>query len=304
MADKDITERSLEWFNDVFSDIVNAWLAVNGVEGFTIMPEELQDARARTAYKSSGEVREQERDVAKLWTTKRGKALICLVGLENQTSIDTYMALRVLGYDGGDYRLQLTPVVENGRSRKKKPHPVLTLVLYFGTKRRWPKRRSVLDRLNVPRELRRFFSDSPLNVFELAFLTEEQETFFKSDFRYVVHLLRQERLGEKFDMPPGDVKHAVELMELFFALTGDVKFRDAIKRAQDMEKRGERLNMRSFLTEARNEGISIGEARGISIGQERGIALGRSQERQVIMERLIAGGMEPAQAANIVGISD
>ena len=153
--------------------------------------EELQDARARTAYKSGGEVREQERDVAKLWTTKRGKALICLVGLENQTAIDTYMALRVLGYDGGDYRLQLTPVVENGRSRKKKPHPVLTLVLYFGTKRRWPKRRSVLDRLNVPRELRRFFSASPLNVFELAFLTEEQETFFKSDFRYVVHLLRQ-----------------------------------------------------------------------------------------------------------------
>ena len=131
MADKDITERSLEWFNDVFSDIVNAWFAVNGMEGFTVMPEDLQDARARTAYKSGGELREQERDVAKLWKTQHGKAVICLVGLENQTAIDTYMALRVLGYDGGDYRLQLAPVVENGKSRKKKPHPVLTLVLYY-----------------------------------------------------------------------------------------------------------------------------------------------------------------------------
>ena len=334
MGDKDITERSLEWFNDVFSDIVNAWFAVNGVEGFTVMPKELSDALARTAYKSGGEVREQERDVAKLWTTRRGKALICLLGFENQTKIDTYMSLRVLGYDGGDYRLQLAPVTENGKSKKKKPHFVFTVVLYFGTKRRWPKRRSVLDRLNVPDELRRFGSDTPLNVFELAYLTEEQEAYFKSDFRYVVHLLRQERLGEKFDMPPGEVSHAVELMELFFSLTGDVKFRDAIKKAQDMEKRGEPLNMRSFLTEAmndgiaigearakgnmrsflteamndgiaigRNEGISIGEARGISIGEARGISIGEERAKRSIMERLIAGGISPQQAAAFTGMN-
>ena len=347
MGDKDITERSLEWFNDVFSDIVNAWFAVNGVKGFTVMPDDLQDALTRTAYKSGGELRDIERDVAKLWTSRRGKALICLLGLENQTAIDTYMALRVFGYEGGDYRLQLLPVTEeDGRSRKKKPHLVLTLVLYFGTKRRWPKRRSVLDRLNAPEELRRFFSDTPLNVFELAFLTEEQEAYFKSDFRYVVHLLRQERLGEKLDMPPGEIKHAVELMELFFSLTGDLKFRDAIKKAQDMEKRGEPLNMRSFLTEAMNDGIAIGrnegitigeeraktnmrsflteamndgiaigerrgEARGISIGRNEGITigrnegmtLGRQEERKLIMERLIAGGISPQQAAAFTGMN-
>ena len=58
MGDKDITERSLEWFNDVFSDIVNAWFAVNSVKGFTVMPEDLSDALTRTAYKSGGEVRD------------------------------------------------------------------------------------------------------------------------------------------------------------------------------------------------------------------------------------------------------
>ena len=124
-------------------------------------------------------------------------------------------------------------------------------------------------------------------------------------------------------MPPGEINHAVELMELFFSLTGDVKFRDAIKRAQDMEKRGEPLNMRSFLTEAmndgiaigrnegitigRNEGISIGEARGISIGEARGITIGRNEgrqeERKVIMERLIAGGISPQQAAVFTGMN-
>ena len=112
-------------------------------------------------------------------------------------------------------------------------------------------------------------------------------------------------------MPPGEINHAVELMELFFSLTGDVKFRDAIKRAQDMEKRGEPLNMRSFLTEAVNDGIaigeargiSIGEARGISIGEARGITIGEDRARRSIMERLIAGGISPQQAAAFTGMS-
>ena len=104
MADKDITERSLEWFNDVFSDIVNAWLAMNGVKRLRIKPEDLHDALTRTAYKSGGNLREQERDVAKLCIINRLRALICLVGLENQSGIDTWLSLRVLGYDGGDKR--------------------------------------------------------------------------------------------------------------------------------------------------------------------------------------------------------
>ena len=236
MAERDITEKSLEWFNDVFADIVNAWFKVNGVEGFTVLPDELQDARTESVYKSGGGIRDLERDVAKLWSSETYRAVICLIGFENQTAVDTNMALRVLGYDGGDYRAQLSAVTEDGKRKRKKPHPVVTLVLYFGTRHRWPKRRSLMDRLAVPAELRRFCSDTPLNVFELAFLTEDQEGYFKSDFRYVVRLLRQERLGEKFDMPPGEVWHAVELMELFFSLTGDANNRDAIKKAQDMEK--------------------------------------------------------------------
>ena len=96
-------------------------------------------------------------------------------------------------------------------------------------------------------------------------------------------------------MPPGEINHAVELMELFFSLTGDVKFRDAIKRAQDMEKRGEPLNMRSFLTEAMNDGIAIGRNEGITIGEERA--------RRSIMDRLIAGGISPQQAAAFTGMN-
>ena len=50
--------------------------------------------------------------------------MISLIGFENQTEADRDMPLRVLGYDGADYRNQL--------SAKGGLYPVVTLVLYFG----------------------------------------------------------------------------------------------------------------------------------------------------------------------------
>lgn len=296
MAEKDIAGKSLEWFNEVFADIVNVWLTIEGVEDMRVRPEDLTDVRARTAYKVGGKLRERERDVPKLWTAPEGKTVICLLGLENQAAIDTYMALRVLGYDGGDYALQLRPKVENNRRRRKKPHLVLTLVLYFGTKRRWPRRRSVLDRLNAPEALRPFCSDTPLNVLELAWLTEEQEKLFKSDFKHIVHYLRQERMAQKFDVLPDKVQHVMELLDLLYALTKDSDFKESINRAQIMEKRGETVNMRSLFGEARDEGRAEGRQ------DIRNILIAGGMKPKELQERLIAGGMAPVEAANFAGL--
>ncbi len=56
-----------------------------------------------------------------------------------------------------------------------------------------------------------------------------------------------------------------------------------------------------------NEGITIGEQRGITIGEQRGITIGeqrgRQEERRLIMDRLIASGMAPSQAASLTGVS-
>ena len=52
---------------------------------------------------------------------------------------------------------------------------------------------------------------------------------------------------------------------------------------------------RKELTEAKNDGIYIGRQDGISIG--------RNQERELIMERLIAGGISRQQAAAFTGLS-
>ena len=65
MAQKDITEKILEAYNDVFADIVNV-LLFDGRE--VLKAEELVDQAPRAAYKADGKVREIERDVAKRWS--------------------------------------------------------------------------------------------------------------------------------------------------------------------------------------------------------------------------------------------
>lgn len=127
MAEKDVTEKILESFNDVFADIVNV-LLFNGEE--VVKPDELIAQAPRTAYKADGKIREIERDVAKRWV-KQNIRIAC-VGMENQTAPDPDMPLRVIGYDGAEYRSEL-----NGE--QKDCYPVITMVLYFGHEKHWDK---------------------------------------------------------------------------------------------------------------------------------------------------------------------
>ena len=95
MAEKDIAEKILEDYPDVFADIVNGLL----FDGKTVIrPEELEDSKIQSAYRSEGNLHELERDVAKRW--KKNDIRIACVGFENQTNSDPRMVLRVYGYDG------------------------------------------------------------------------------------------------------------------------------------------------------------------------------------------------------------
>ena len=64
MAEKDIEEKILEDYPDVFADIVNG-LLFNGKT--VIRPEELEDSKIQSAYRAEGDLHELERDVAKRW---------------------------------------------------------------------------------------------------------------------------------------------------------------------------------------------------------------------------------------------
>ena len=88
MAEKDISEKMLESYNDVFADIANV-LLFDGKE--VMKPTDLEDQAPRSAYKADGKIREVERDVAKRW--KNGSVRIACIGVENQTAIDPLLCL-------------------------------------------------------------------------------------------------------------------------------------------------------------------------------------------------------------------
>ena len=102
MGQKDISEKLLEDYNDVFADIVNV-LQFNGER--RVKPESLEDSNLKSQYKADdGKLHEQERDVMKHW--KEGRIRLAVYGLENQTDIDEQMPVRIFGYEGANYRSQ------------------------------------------------------------------------------------------------------------------------------------------------------------------------------------------------------
>ena len=218
MGEKDIAEKSLEAYNDVFSDIVNVLL----FDGRSVVQEgDLTDAPVPSQYKAdSGKLHEQVRDVAKYWMNDRVR--LCLYGLENQTAIDTDIPLRVMGYDGAAYRSQLLDKPSKDGERSPR-YPVVTLVLYFGMGR-WNRPRSLSECVEIPRELEKWFSDYKVNVFEIAWLSPETVAKFKSDFRIVADYFVQLRTNKDYKPGKDVIRHVHETLQLLSILANDKRF--------------------------------------------------------------------------------
>lgn len=242
MAGKDATEKILESYNDVFSDIVNV-LLFQGKQVLTA--DELEEEAPRTYYKADGKLHEIERDVAKRW--KNGNIRVACIGFENQTAADPDMPLRVIGYDGAEYRAQL--LAENPASRR---YPVVTLVLYFGYERPWNGPLSLKERMDIPEELEAYVNDYRINLFQIAYLTQEQVQSFQSDFRIVADYFVQKR--EKDDYVPStqEITHVQETLQLLSVMTNDRRFEEIYNERNRVE--GGLHNMCDVLDRAVNKG--------------------------------------------------
>jgi len=217
MGKKDIAEKSLLAYNDVFADIVDA-LVFKGEK--VVKEQDLQDAKTDSIYKFE-EAKSQIRDVAKFW--QNGTIRIGCIGFENQTRIDMDMAIRVLSYDASSYRSQL-----DDKSQKER-YPVLTLVLYFGTEQKWEKNTTLFERVKICDErLLPFLNDYKINVFNLAWLADDEILSFQSDFRDVLEYLRAVRLKTVYEGSQKKVDHIEAILDLFKALSGNARF-DEIK---------------------------------------------------------------------------
>ena len=258
MGQKDITEKILEDYNDVFADIVNVLL----FRGNRIVKEEsLKETKVKSQYKAeAGKLHEQERDVAKYW--QDGNALVAICGLENQTVEEKYMPLRVFSYDGASYRRQL--LSENDENPIV---PVVSLVLHFGMKE-WSSPHNLKGVIDIPKELEPYVNDYKANIFNIAFLDDETVQMFQSDFRIVADFFVQKRKNKDYVPDEHKIKHVDEMLKLLQVLTGDdrynVKFsetekKEDIKMCDVMEKAvaEERINSIKILISSLEEfGIS------------------------------------------------
>ena len=276
MQEKDITQKMLEQFNDVFSDIVNILL----FDGNDVVEENsLIDTPTKSMMKIDGKVHSQDRDVAKYWQNSRIN--ITLFGFENQTVPDKLMPLRVISYDGIEYGRQTKK-----RYRYKTKYPVITLVLYLGYKKRWNCPINILDIVEVDERLRPFVNDYKINLFEIAYLDEEKISLFKSDFRILVDYLHQIRTNNSYNPKDYIIKHIDELLTLMSVMTGDKRFEDSINEANEKEAR--------YMCEV----LDIIENRGIEKGLEQGRQEGADMVSKLNELLLNEGNIDKLRRAN------
>ena len=276
MQEKDITQKMLEQFNDVFSDIVNVLL----FDGKDVVDEDsLIDTPTKSMMKIDGKVHSQDRDVAKYWQNSRIN--IALFGFENQTVPDKLMPLRVISYDGIEYGRQTKK-----RYRYKTKYPVITLVLYLGYKKRWNYPISILDIVKVDERLRPFVNDYKINLFEIAYLDEEKISLFKSDFRILVDYLHQIRTNNSYNPKDYIIKHIDELLTLMSVMTGDKRFEDSINEANEKEAK--------YMCEV----LDIIENRGIEKGLEQGRQEGADMVSKLNELLLNEGNIDKLRRAN------
>ena len=277
--EKDITQKALEMYNDVFADIINV-LLFNGEN--VVTEDSLTDVLQESILKIDGGIRAQYRDIAKYWY--KSKIKLSMFGLENQTKPEKRMPLRVFGYDGTEYVKQAKK-----ENNKEVLYPVITLVLYFGYNSRWNQPKSLFELLEIDERIKPYVNDFKINLFEIAYLDREKIDMFKSDFWILADYLYQMRVNKDYVASDTVIEHVDELLMLMSAMTKDYRFEDTINEVKGKEH----VTMCEVLDRV--------EAR----GREEGIKEGIKEGTVNILISLVNDGiLSIADAAKRAGISE
>lgn len=258
MGQKDMAEKLLADYNDVFADIVNVLLFDGRDE---VSEDDLVETKVKSQYKADdSRLHEQERDVAKI--LKKDNVKIVLLGLENQTAIDADMPLRCLAYDGASYRSQLL-------NKSAERYPVITVVLYFGMDR-WDKSRRLSETVHVTETWKPYFNDYHAHIFEIAYLSPEQVKMFKSDFGIVADYFVQKRMTGDYIGSSENIRHIDEVMKLL-AVFADKRFMDSMVISSSKRRP---KNMCEVLDRIEEKGRTEGRIEGHKQGFEQGMEIG------------------------------
>ncbi|HEX5751204.1 MAG TPA: Rpn family recombination-promoting nuclease/putative transposase [Archangium sp.] len=258
------------------------------------------------------ELRETESDLLFTARLHSGRSLLLYVLLEHQSSVDSWMALRMLRY------------VVRQVERWRQAHPestrlpvIVPLVMYHGPDGAWTAPRRVEDLFDLPEEeeeRERWRALVPRFEYLLDDLTAEREEALKARpgpplARLAWLVLRYGRTGElahrlpdwtvlfaQVRAGPGGTEHLVVVIRYLLWVEKDAAVHAAARRVLHSvldEQRAEEL-MGTWAEDILERGVK----KGLEKGMAQGLAQGRLQERaEAVLRILTARGVPTDEAA-------
>ena len=251
MAEKDITEKVLMSYADVFADCINV-LVYNGKR--RVRTENLYPAPTESFYRRGRKTHNQFCDVSCYLTEKETIRLQYII--ENETKLKKCQILRKASYQGGAYRAQMTS--------GKRIYPVIGMVLdWTGKSTRIPlSLHKLLAADGAACEDLALVDEVKLTVWHMRNLPKTVRARFSSDMGFVADFLNE---GSFEGRSRQKILHGEALCEMMEALTNDTRFTDLIGEMRKKQEKGEEIFMCEYIDmlEAR------GEAKGKIAGENK-----------------------------------
>lgn len=130
-------------------------------------------------------------------------------------------------------------------------------------------------------ELQQYVNDIKINVFEIAWLTEEQLNFFQSDFKIVAEYFVQMRKNKRYVPSKKEIKHVDAFMKMMKVFAKDSELDEVL--TYFMKNNVEVTNMYEGIKVYKQEGIELGMRQ----GEEKLSLLMQSLKKDNRMEELM-----------------
>lgn len=196
-----------------FADLFNVVM----FQGQSVLkPEDLHmlDTNEISKSKRDGKttIKQKQRDLVRMVAHD---TMFVILGIENQTAIDYTMAVRQMEYDTMRYRNQINQISKkhkeaadlkkgeeylSGFCKEDKVMPVITLVLYYGSKK-WDGSIDLYGMMDLPNEYQALWEYIPnyrMNLLEITEMGDEQFQTFYSDLRLLLPLIKYQSDKERF----------------------------------------------------------------------------------------------------------
>ena len=173
--------------------------------------------------------------------------------------------------------------------------------------------------VDVDERLKPYVNDYRINLFELAYLSEEKRKLFKSDFRVVVDYLYQVRKNNKYEPEMYKIEHIDEVLNLMSAMTSDNRFEEVIEEVHEKEAKymcevidimlnkgwQEAIDsgMQQGMQQGMQKGLEEGMQKGLEEGSQEGIVTGVELEKKNIAQSMKKRGFDISLIMELTGLT-